>query len=335
MHPALRLVVAIAPAAVACVPPLPGGTLEGTGGSAASGAGNTGGLGGAGGIGGMGGNGFVLVTNPGRGLNIAADSGYVYWAGGSPSTSFGLMKASVLDGKPVSLTSPCAGTYTWVAVDSSNVYCADLNATSGRIARVAIDGSQATTIVAGTSINAAAAGPDGVYWVTNGGEVLKVGAAGGSPTRLAVVPGYSRSLAVYDGNVYWLVGRTDLSLMVMKVAASGGDPVELARVPSSPNSQIAVDTTGVYWVNTDVGTLMKVGLEGGATEQVFTDATRATSVAADGTGFYWTDDVGGIHVNMTPTRTRLITAGTPARAVALDATHVFWFCSTALCMAPK
>lgn len=333
MRVTIGLLVFIATAAGACVSALPGGTLEGTGGSSGTGAGAAGG---AVGTGGMAPGGTVLVKNPGRSLNIAVEPGYVYWAGSNPGGPGGLMKASVSDGQPVPLTSPCSGLYTWVAADSSNVYCADLGTTgsSGTIAKVAIDSGQVTTIMAGTSVNGLAVGPDAVYWTTARGEVVKIGSAGGSPTTLATVQDYATSIAVDGANVYWLVGMSDTTAL-MKVGASGGDPVELARWQGSANTQIAVDSKSVYWVNGG-GALMKVGVEGGPIELAVADATLVTSVAVDGTGVYWTDQTGGVHLSVTPNESRLIgAAGSSARAVALDATHVYWFCSTALCWAPK
>jgi hypothetical protein len=81
-----------------------------------------------------------------------------------------------------------------------------------------------------------------------------------------------QSLALDSNNVYW-TGYASDGGVVMMVPKAGGPPVVLASGQQLPGP-IAVDDTGVYWLNLndDVhgGAVMKVSLDGGAPATLLT-----------------------------------------------------------------
>lgn len=365
LRPAFAILAACS--AAACVPGLPGGTLEGTGGSSnPGGTGNTAGTapsggstgspagmggtagpptggapgraaGGAGGAGGAASN-FLIAKDGGRGaLNVAVDASYVYWAS---NTAGAVVRVPVTGGQPAALTTICGGR-AWVAIDSRSVYCAVPGSGgpgSGIIGRTALFGSEPTMIASGMSINQLAVGRDAVYWTTTRGEVMTVGLEGGSPTTLAAINGNATSLAVDDANVYWvnLLGGVSLTVTVLKVAASGGDPVELARFEGTQGpSNLALDGTYVYWADRNTGAVVKVPVAGGPSEVVFTMGTQATSVAVDASGVYWIGG-GGVYGGTPPAAMRQLATTDPITfGLAVNATGVYWSGILGIYKAPR
>ena len=90
----------------------------------------------------------------------------------------------------------------------------------------------------------------------------------------------SRALTVDATDVYW-----SSSYEVMKVPRSGGQPTILAT--GTMATDIAVDTTHIYWTDFGNGTVMSLPLGGGALTTIASDQGVPTGIALDGAFVYW------------------------------------------------
>ena len=95
-----------------------------------------------------------------------------------------------------------------------------------------------------------------VYWgsagnAPDGGFVSRVPRGGGSTTTLASGQNVC-GIAVHDANVYWTnCNGSGYPGAVMRASAGGGAAITIASDQDDPYA-IAVDPSGVYWVNSDV-----------------------------------------------------------------------------------
>ena len=74
------------------------------------------------------------------------------------------------------------------------------------------------------------------------------------------------------------------------VATTGGAATTVASLEFFPTS-IAVDGSGIYWINQGDGTVMHVPLAGGRPVALARGQINVFLIAIDATAVYWTSDV--------------------------------------------
>jgi hypothetical protein len=224
---------------------------------------------------------------------IAVDAQRVYWTNqGQGSGS--VMSVPVGGGTPTTLASGQGAPFA-IALDPTNVYWANLTGNEA-IMKVPVGGGTPSELAPGGGSLSIATHGGIVYWVS-GDAVMAVPAAGGTPKTLASGQGGPDFIAVDDTNVYWPNVRGNGAIMklplsggtpttfasstgdarlaldatslyftnigatsanaVVRQPLDGGAPTTLVTGQSAPEG-IAVDATSVYWVNTDVGQVMKL-----------------------------------------------------------------------------
>jgi hypothetical protein len=122
---------------------------------------------------------------------------------------------------------------------------------------------------------------------------------------------------------------------IMKVGVAGGaQPIALAQ-PQSP-ANLALDASYVYWVDMST-TLMRARIDGGPPELVYySSANPIRTVAVDGSGVYWADQSGNISVGVTGQASRVLASNAPfVTGIALDAINVYWIGGSSIYRTPK
>jgi hypothetical protein len=165
-----------------------------------------------------------------------------------------------------------------IAVDDSYVYWAEVGQTPelSVLMRVPRSGGVAVTLGSGNPGANLVTDGSALYWaesITNPNigpnlqHIVRMPVSGGTASTLATFPAPFNwaCVAVDDTSVYWTQPFTDAGAVV-RVAKTGGAPSPLT--PGGMNqtgytSPIALDSTGVYWVDFSDG-LMKVSKDGGA-----------------------------------------------------------------------
>lgn len=158
---------------------------------------------------------------------------------------------------------------TTLAVDASGAYWATRGSAAngtGAIFRVPLAGGTPEKLASAPNPQAIALDADAIYWTNGGiaangykdGAVMRLAKAGGAPKVLASFTGASaRSLAVFAGSAWWIAFDNDdpTKGRIRSVDASESNPsvVDFADGQDAP-MKLALDDTGVYWVNAGFGT---------------------------------------------------------------------------------
>jgi hypothetical protein len=173
------------------------------------------------------------------------------------------------------------------------------------------------------------------YWTAQrDGTIVSAPLAGGTPLVLASLQNGPLAIAIDATNVYWATYDGAIRYVPL-----GGLPPPDAGVDGGPTGPIplataqgvigaiAVDATYIYWTSQSLGSVVKLGLAGGAPTSLATMQERPTGLAIDAThAYYTTYDEGAVK--------SVPIAGGPATTLAsgqdhptqlvVDATNVYY-----------
>lgn len=150
-----------------------------------------------------------------------------------------------------------------LAVDASGVFWwgRQKSSTSYGIFRVPLDGGTPELVASTGYVDAIALDADAVYWTVSGtaanhftdGAVMRVAKSGGTPMVLAHFTGrMPGSLAVRGGTVWWTSfdfhNLWEGQILSVDTSVPSPTVVDFADGQNAP-WEIALDDTGVYWVN--------------------------------------------------------------------------------------
>jgi hypothetical protein len=241
-------------------------------------------------------------------VGIAVDSTDVYWTesdiGSSWNTGSTYVKKIGKNSGSVTTIASSSGlpnyVNTWsIAVDSNNVYWTESNQNSMLLNAVGLNGGAVTTLVSTDDL----CGP------------------------FLMTMDYS--------SVYWSDTHDTAkgSNSIKKWAKNGGLLTTLAIGQTEP-SCIAVNSSGVFWLDTWGGTINKVGINGGTAIILVTVPSLAyfgwyTKIAVDSSSVYWIDQVSGdssinkISINGGALTTIVSKLDCPI-VIAIDSTNIYW-----------
>jgi sugar lactone lactonase YvrE len=266
----------------------------------------------------------VLASGQGGPRGVAVDDKSVYWANQYDGT---VVWAPKDGGAVFKLAGGQSSPYD-VATDGVKVYWVTLE--GGTVMSVPINGSPLTTLASGqikpagievyagvvfwmnsnavfflqegstpqkfadaqNGVSALKVHDTGVYWTADGGGTLKrVPIAGTALLTLASGLPPLAGIAVFGMTAYGTLGS------VGEVRSfpidGGGDIVNIvAKGQVGPNG-IAADASGVYWTNSEGGTVMRAPLAGGAAETLAFAQARPADIATDDQAIYWSNFEGG------------------------------------------
>lgn len=160
------------------------------------------------------------------------------------------------------------------------------------------------------------------------------------PAVVASGQGNIIKLTVSGGALYWLDQNAPRA--VKSAPLAGGPVTTLASGLPGPssglcggawvwNTDFAVDAQRAYWAlnfqttNTDPLALGMVALGGGTAKPIVPGVFSADSIATNGTHVVWTSWPGGLHVSVPATGSDKVITPIYGQALALDATHVYFY----------
>jgi hypothetical protein len=216
------------------------------------------------------------------------------------------------------------------ALGGSVVY---LTASSGNdtVLSVPVNGGTISTFASGQyNPNSIAVEGANVYWA-NSSTLVSMPQDGGAITTLA--SGQNPwAIAVDQTSIYW-TDNTDG--VVLKAPAGVAGPISTLASGNDTNSAygIAVDDKSVYWtndiLNTVVGAVMSVPLDGGAHVTLAAGQSSPSAVAVDSTRVYWTNNGNGgggtvMSALLDGGDPITIASGPAPYGIAVDSTAVYW-----------
>jgi sugar lactone lactonase YvrE len=238
-----------------------------------------------------------------------------------------------------------------IAVDATNAYWID--DTLGRVNEVPLCGGATTTLVATSSLGSKTLVPDGlavaggqVYFTTHdywnpdpNGDVWRVSAAGGAPTKLVHDLAFPGPIVVTNDSMLWIDSWQTADGRIMQSALDGSGIAILATSQNTPLALAAGGGSAVWsiagTVQSEGGALFQTSLGGGAiVDGWVVGLANPLAVTVRGASVYWADE-GNLAVEnsgrvmkapLDPNAgkpTTLATGGRP-QGVAVDETNVYW-----------
>jgi hypothetical protein len=244
-------------------------------------------------------------------VTIAIDATDVYWQGsllsapdsnGKQGTIAALLSAPLGGGPSTTLFSGFSGFYASIglAVDATRVY----GASNSSVASISIDGGAPSTLydVTTDDVLGFAVSDAYVYVATR-----EIGTDGPVP----------------DGGT------------ILRIPNGGGAPVSLIKGQSQPAS-IAVDDTGIYWVNGETSSpsaLVRASLDGSSVTTLLTGAVGTgpviDNVALGTNDVFWSEDELGRIMKMPKSGGEAVVVASgfhiPGK-VGVQGGNVYWFC---------
>ncbi len=273
----------------------------------------------------------------------ALDPGFVYWATASGAVAGGVFRVP-LNGGAVSTILRGAVAPSVLAVDTTHVYWTD-GMLEESVVSIPVAGGTAATLFSGSVVEGLAvstgsvyfwsgAGPvnlvsvplpmgtssnllmsatpgplvasgNSIYWSDATGDVVTVGADGGTVSTLAMGSAsafVAGNMASDGARVYWVEQDTSTgTASLLSLATTGGQPSTLAT--SFRISSVATDGSNVYYTensNADTGDVAKVGTTGGTPTTLYAGAAGFTGVVVDAMSVYWVNTLSSTVEKLTP-----------------------------------
>jgi hypothetical protein len=224
-----------------------------------------------------------------------------------------------------------------LAIDSSNIYFTTALPSTGQVGSIPKSGGS-TSVLASSQNRPLGIGVDAttLYWAnSNGGEIMSLSLAGGSPPTALVTGEVGPQMIALDAaNVYW-------------AAAGGGGPAQ-ASVRTSPKAagaahnvatnrgqvrDLTVDATDVYWTEPAASSVFKASIAAfGVVTAVATNQAGAGGIALDAAHVYWANTAGGTAgmgaimsvAKLAGAPTAIVSNLTAPFLIAIDGTNVYW-----------
>jgi hypothetical protein len=237
-----------------------------------------------------------LVTNLAAPARLAVDSENVYWTNFDDGT-IDSCNINGCGGMPTTLASGQSSPIG-IAIDTTNVYWVN-SGTNGSVSTCPLTGCKGSpTVLSNTEHYPFDVAVDltGVYWVNTYGSVrfCPRDGCGQGPTTLAQNQGNLHFITLSDGGIYWSNNNEDGGA-VGQCSAAGCSPTEVA--PSVDPAGVAVDGTGIYWVEELPGGSVKMcplgGCGTGSPRVLATGQGTPFGIALDPAYVYFTDSTSG------------------------------------------
>jgi len=187
-------------------------------------------------------------------FKLAVRDGVLYWTNNGDGT---VMRMEASGGMPTQVAVR-QGAVVAIAAGARRLYWSSIG--QGVIRSAPLDGiGEVTTVAEDQDASALSVVGASVYWANvevedDGGSVYMLDGRGGTPVKVAASPGPLSAVADLR-NVYW---TDETTRTVRRVPVDGGEVVVLAVGQAEP-SEIAVDGSNVYWLNSAAdGSVMKL-----------------------------------------------------------------------------
>jgi hypothetical protein len=214
-----------------------------------------------------------------------------------------------------------------IAIDEEWVYWVNAS-TMGGVYKVAKAGGAPTALYETSMSDVSSLAQDRMsIYLALEGSIIAVPKAGGSPK--VVTAARTKSLAVANGDVYWVDQNTDGSGLLRKAPVHGGTPTAVAlpgnftiNIEASPTATSVVAATDAIYVSVPEQGILRAPLDGGAA--VLVEVLHAKAMAFDNDSIYFgTKDTIDVVPKTGGSSRHLVPLANPA-GVAVDRSFVYF-----------